>query len=64
MKGIAVGAFTRLAHWAFLDYVRQSSGGNVYALSNALGHTSLIAMTERYLKSFDRKATDQLADSM
>ncbi|NBB85439.1 MAG: tyrosine-type recombinase/integrase [Bacteroidetes bacterium] len=52
-----------VARHSYADYARQSSGGDVYAVSKALGHSS-IATTERYLASFDRKATDQLADSM
>lgn len=52
-----------VARHSFADYARQASDGDVYAVSKALGHSS-IATTERYLASFDRAATDQLADNM
>lgn len=52
-----------VARHSFADYARQASNGDVYAVSKALGHSS-IAITERYLASFDRKATDALADNM
>ena len=52
-----------VARHSYADYARQSSGGDVYAVSKALGHSS-IATTERYLSSFDREATDTLADNM
>ena len=52
-----------VARHSFADYGRQASGGDVYAVSKALGH-SRIATTEHYLASFDRAATDRLADNM
>lgn len=40
-----------------------SKSGDVYAISKALGHGSL-AVTQAYLKSFDRDATDRLSEAL
>jgi integrase len=47
-----------VARHSFADYARVQSG-DVYAISKALGHKRL-AITERYLKSFDQDATDTM----
>jgi integrase len=51
-----------VARHSFADYARTASG-NVYAVSKALGHANL-TITETYLKSFDRDATDRLQDDL
>ena len=52
-----------VARHSYADYARQAPKGTIHTVGMALGHKST-ATTERYLASFDRKATDQLADSM
>ena len=47
---------------SFADYARKCSS-DLYAVSKALGHSSL-QVTETYLSSFDRDATDRLANDM
>lgn len=51
-----------VARHSFADYARRSSG-DLYAVSKALGHSSL-QITENYLSSFDRDATDRLASDL
>jgi integrase/recombinase XerD len=51
---------THIARHTFADMARQKSG-NVYAVSKALGHSS-VTITEGYLKSFDKDAVDELMD--
>lgn len=48
-----------VARHSFADYARVRSG-DLYAISKALGHASL-TITQTYLKSFDRDATDRLS---
>lgn len=48
-----------VARHSFADYARVRSG-DLYAISKALGHASL-SITQTYLKSFDRDATDRLS---
>ena len=40
-----------------------SKSGDMYAISNALGHGSL-AVTQAYLRSFDRDATDRISEAL
>ncbi|GIV60035.1 MAG: integrase [Rhodothermaceae bacterium] len=47
------------ARHSFADYAR-SRTGDLYAVSRALGHSSL-QVTQAYLKSFDEQAVDNLA---
>jgi integrase len=47
---------------SFADFARRKSG-NIYAVSKALGHTTL-SVTQAYLKSFDRDAVDELTDTL
>lgn len=51
-----------VARHSFADFARRSSD-DLYAVSKALGHSSL-QITEDYLSSFDREATDRLAAEM
>ncbi len=51
-----------VARHSFADLARTQSG-NVYAVSKALGHANL-TITETYLRSFDRDATDRLQDDL
>jgi integrase len=56
------GLSTHVARHSFADYARRESG-DLYAISKALGHKSF-KVTKDYLASFDRDATDQLADDL
>ncbi len=51
-----------VARHSFADFARTKSG-NLYAISKALGHSSL-SVTQQYLRSFDREAVDGLAADM
>ncbi len=51
-----------VARHSFADYAR-SAGGDLYAISKALGHSKL-EITERYLKEFDREAVTNLQERL
>lgn len=51
-----------VARHSFADFARVRSG-DLYAISKALGHASL-TVTQTYLKSFDRDATDRLSEQL
>lgn len=51
-----------VARHSFADHARRSTD-DLYSVSKALAHSSL-KTTEAYLSSFDRDATDRLADQM
>ena len=51
-----------VARHSYADLARSRSG-DVYAVSKALGHANL-TITETYLRSFDRDATDRLQDGL
>ena len=56
------GLSFHVARHTFADYARQKSG-DVFAVSKALGHSSL-NVTQQYLRSFDRDAVDDLAKKL
>lgn len=56
------GLSFHVARHSFADYARRK-GGDLYAISKALGHTSL-QITQAYLRGFDKDAVDKLADTM
>ena len=56
------GLSFHVARHSFADFARSQSG-DLYAVSKALGHTSL-QVTQKYLKSFDRDAVDRLANTL
>ena len=56
------GLSFHVARYSFADYARRQSG-DLYAVSKTLGHTSL-QVTQQYLRSFDRDAVDNLAESL
>jgi site-specific recombinase XerD len=56
------GVTMHVARHSFGDLARRR-GGDLYAVSKALGHSDL-KTTERYLAAFDDAAVDQLTDSM
>jgi site-specific recombinase XerD len=56
------GLSMHVARHSFADRAR-TSGGDLYAISKALGHSDL-KTTEIYLKSFDQDAVDALTDGM
>ena len=51
-----------VARHSFADFARVKSG-DLYAISKALGHANL-TITQTYLKSFDRDATDRLTSQL
>ena len=51
-----------IARHSFADYARQK-GMDLYALSKALGHSSL-TITENYLKSFDEEQVDEAVGAL
>lgn len=53
------GLSFHVSRHSFADYARRQ-GGDLYAISKALGHSTL-QITETYLKSFDRDAVDKLS---
>lgn len=53
-----VGLSFHVSRHSFADYARRQ-GGDLYAISKALGHSTL-QITEGYLRSFDRDAVDSL----
>lgn len=52
-----------VARHSFGDLARKRSGGDVHAISQALGHSD-IKTTERYLSSFDNEAVNNLTDKI
>lgn len=63
MAGIeSKGLSFHVARHSFADFARRQSG-DLYAVSKALGHTSL-QVTQNYLRSFDKDAVDKLAKSL
>lgn len=56
----SISAHTSRHSWA--DHARTKTG-NLYAISKALGHSSL-TITQQYLKSFDREAVDSLTSKL
>lgn len=55
----SVGLSFHVSRHSFADFARRQ-GGDLYAISKALGHSTL-QTTEAYLKSFDRDAVDKLS---
>ncbi len=56
------GLSFHVARHSFADFARRQSG-DLYAVSKALGHTSL-QVTQNYLRSFDKDAVDKLAKNL
>ena len=56
------GLSFHVARHSFADFARRQSG-DLYAVSKALGHTSL-QVTQNYLKSFDKDAVYKLAQTL
>ncbi|MBO6574306.1 MAG: tyrosine-type recombinase/integrase [Rhodothermales bacterium] len=61
--GVQSGGLTmHVARHSFADHARVS-GGDLYAISKALGHSN-IQITQSYLSSFDQDAVDALVESI
>ena len=58
----SAGLSFHVARHSFADFARRQSG-DIYAVSKALGHTSL-QVTQNYLKTFDKDAVDKLTSRL
>lgn len=56
------GLSMHVARHSYADFARRKSG-NVHAIMEALGHTSLV-VTQSYLKSLNKDASDELDDQL